>query len=97
MHFDIPHKFGTVEAVSRVKNALEQGKKQAGDQLVIDKEEWEGNTLHFAFTAQKQHITGTVVVEERKFIVDAKLPLMLRMFEGRIEKMIAEQVKGMIQ
>lgn len=98
MHFEVPHKFTQAEAVSRVKNALEQGKAnpQIKDQLVIEKEEWEGNKLTFAFTAQKQHITGMVDVQENQFVVDAKLPFMLRMFEGRIEKMISEQVKGLI-
>lgn len=98
MHFEVPHKFGTQQAVARIKTALEQVKvnPQVKDQLVIDKEEWDGNTLNFAFTAQKQHITGSVAVEESRFVIDAKLPLMLRMFEGRIEKMIAEQVKGML-
>lgn len=98
MHFQVPHKFGTSQAVERVKQALEQVKTnpQVKDQLTIEKEEWEGNTLTFAFTGQGQHITGTVVVEEKEFIVDAKLPFMLRMFEGRIEKMISEQVQKML-
>jgi hypothetical protein len=95
MHFEVPHKFGAMEGVSRVKNALVEGKKQAGDQLTIEKEEWNGNTLEFAVLVQGHRITGSVVVEEKQFIVDAKLPLLWRMFEGRIEKMIAEQVKSL--
>jgi len=35
-------------------------------------------------------------VTDTEFIVDAKLPLLWRMFEGRIEKMIQEQAKGML-
>ena len=98
MHIQVPHKFGEQKGVERVKTALEQVKTnpQVKDQLIIEKEEWEGNKLTFAFTGQKQHITGTLVVDEKEFIVDAKLPLMLRMFEGRIEKMIGEQVKQML-
>jgi hypothetical protein len=98
MHVKIPHKFGQQQAIDRLKQALGQAKEnpQVKDQLSIEKEEWEGNTLNFAFTAQKQHITGTLVVEDAQYIVDAKLPLMLRMFEGRIEKMIGEQVQKML-
>ncbi len=98
MHIQVPHKFGQQQAVGRLKAALEQAKTnpQVKDQLTIEKEEWEGNKLNFAFTAQKQHISGTLVVEEKEYIVDAKLPLMLRMFEGRIEKMIGEQVQKML-
>lgn len=98
MHLNIPHKFGQQKAIDRLKAALEQAKTnpQVKDQLTIEKEEWDGNTLTFEFTAQKQHITGTLVIEDKDFILDAKLPLMLRMFEGRIEKMIGEQVKGLL-
>lgn len=98
MHLNIPHKFGKEKAIERVKMALEQVKvnPQVKDQLTIEKEEWEGDKLTFAFTGQGQHITGVLQVDEAAFIVDAKLPLMLRMFEGRIEKMIGEQVKQML-
>lgn len=98
MHIQVPHKLSQQQAVDRLKLALEQTKTnpQVQGQLEIEKEEWEGNKLNFAFTAQKQHISGTLVVEEKEYIVDAKLPLMLRMFEGRIEKMIGEQVSKMV-
>ncbi len=52
----------------------------------IDKEEWSGNTLAFAATANKITVTGTLVVTATDYDITAKLPLMLRMFEGRIEK-----------
>jgi hypothetical protein len=101
MHLKIPHKFGTKEkAIERIKTGLVQVKsnppEQIAGQFEIEKEEWEGNKLEFAFAVQKQHISGTLVVEDTEFIVDAKLPLMLRMFEGRIEKMIGEQVQKML-
>ncbi len=98
MHLQVPHKFTEQQAIDRVKEALTQVKTnpEVKDKLTIEKEEWEGNKLTFAFTGQGQHITGTLVVEEKEFIVDTKLPLMLRMFEGRIEKMIGEQVKQML-
>ena len=58
----------------------------------IDKEEWKDNTLTFAATANKITITGTLVVTATDYEITAKLPLMLRMFEGRIEKAIKEQM-----
>ena len=98
MHLQIPHKFTQPQAIERVKQALEQVKTnpQVKDQLTIEKEEWEGSKLTFAFTGQGQHITGTLAVEEKEFILDAKLPIMLRMFEGRLEKMIGDQVRQML-
>jgi hypothetical protein len=84
------------EAIAKVKESLMAARPQMAGQVEIEKEEWSGNTLNFAFTAQKQHITGTLVVEDKDFVIDAKLPLMLRMFEGRIEKMLGEQVQKLM-
>ncbi len=96
MHIQIPHKFTQTEAVARVKRALVEARTKIGDQATIEKEEWVGNTLNFAFTAQGTHIEGTLEVNEHDFEADAKLPFMLRMFEGRIEKAIKEQVATLL-
>ncbi len=96
MHLQIPHNMSQTQAINKVKGTLEAGRSQMAGQVDIEKEEWEGNKLTFAFTAQKQHIEGTLVADEKEFIVDAKLPLMLRMFEGKIEKMLGEQVKTLL-
>ena len=65
-------------------------------QVKIDKEEWNNSMLTFAFTTQGKQVTGTLRVTDEEFIVDAKLPLMWRLFEGKIEKMVAEQAQGML-
>lgn len=92
MHLDLTHTFSKEEAISRVKTALAQGRAQLREHASIEEERWDGDTLHFAFTAQGQHISGTMRVTDTHFVVDAKLPLMLRLFEGRIEKEIQKQV-----
>jgi len=94
MHLKIPHKFGRSAAIARVQDAVAEARSKMGDKLTIEEERWEGDTLNFAFTAQGQHITGTLQVEDKEFVLDAKLPLMLRFFEKRIEREIAEQVKN---
>lgn len=98
MHIDIPHKFKTKEeAAARVKAALNDARPQLASKATIEKEEWEENTLTFAATVQGQAISGTLVVRESVFDINAKLPLMMRMFEGRIEKAIKEQTSKMLQ
>ena len=92
MHIEVPHKFSQAQAIDQVKKGLVAAKPQMAGQVVINKEEWEGNTLSFAFTAQRQQVTGTLLVEANRFVVDAKLPLMWRLFEGKIERAISEQV-----
>ncbi len=93
MHLEIPHKTSQSAALARVKQSLEEVRSKMGDQAEIHEERWEGTTLHFDATAQGQRVSGTLEVADRDFIIDAKLPLMLRLFEGRIEKEITERVR----
>ncbi len=97
MQVQVPHKFTKTQAIERVKQAVEQGRKQAGEQVTIHSEGWEGDTFHFDVTAQGQRVSGTVEVTEDHYDIYAKLPLMLRMFEGRIEAAIKEQASQMLK
>ena len=96
MYVQIPHKFSTPEAVSRVKNAITEAKQKLGDQGKIEEERWEENTLHFAVSGQGQHVSGTLEVKDGEFILDAKLPFMMRLFEGKIERAIKEQAQSLL-
>jgi hypothetical protein len=93
MHIQIPHKSSKITALTRIKQALNEARPKAGDQVEITEERWEGETLHFAVVLQGKNISGTVQVNETHIVVDAKLPLLWRIFEGKIEKMIGEQIK----
>ena len=95
MHFQVPHKSTKIQALTKVKKALEEGRGQLSGYAKIDEERWEGDTLHFATTLQGKQITGTLEVTDRDFVIDAKLPLFWRIFEGKIESMIAEQVRSL--
>ncbi len=96
MHIKLPHKFSKSEAVQRIKHMLKEAKPQLEGKATIDEERWEGDTLHFAFTANGQHISGQATVKDTEFDIEAKLPLMMRLFEGKIQKMIEEQAKQML-
>jgi hypothetical protein len=98
MHIKLPHNLKTEgAAILRAKQALNEMRKQLPPNAKINKEEWSGNTLSFDATADKINITGTIVVTKDEYEVNAKLPLMLRMFEGRIEKAIKEQTAQMLK
>lgn len=85
--------------MSRVKNALEMAKPQAAQsgKVEITEERWEGSTLNFDMKADGHRIHGTFAVEDNQFVLDAKLPLMWRLFESRIEKELGEQIKLAMQ
>lgn len=93
MKVSIPHKQTQIEAITHIKRILNESRSQMAAHLADVKEEWQGNVLSFAFTAQKQRISGTLEVRDHSFELDAKLPLMMRLFEAKIEKMIQEESK----
>jgi len=99
MHIQFPHSFSKTDAVGRVKQMLADAKArpELAGKVEIQEERWEGDVLHFGFTAQGQHITGQLEVKDAEFVLDAKLPLMLRLFEGKIEKMIKEQTAQILK
>jgi hypothetical protein len=92
MKFQIPHKTTKIEAMTRIKKMLAENQQKIAEHAVIEKTLWNDNVLDFAFTAQGTHISGTVTVTDTEFDVYAKLPLMYRLFEGQIEKMIKAEV-----
>src|ERR1700685_3395770 len=97
MHFTIPHKFSKAEAKQRVIAGLAEAKTKLAGQGSIDKEEWDGDTLTFAVSGRGQSIVGTLAVTDKEFILDAKLPLMLRMFEGKIQSMIEQKAGELLK
>lgn len=96
MQLKIPHSFSRQEAVARVERLLLEAKPKLANTVMVEEERWEGDVLHFAFTTQGQSISGQLEVKEKEYELNAKLPFMMRMFEGKIEKMIAEQSKQML-
>ncbi len=93
MQFNIPHRFSKQEASIRVKKLLQEVGPRLAGKATIDEERWEGDTLHFAFTAEGQHVSGSLMIKDREFDVTVTLPLMLRLFEGKIKRAIEDQVK----
>ncbi len=89
MHIVIPHKTTQSKAVEKVKDGIEQGRSKIAGQAKITQEEWDGNTLNFGVELQGKAISGKLEVTDAEYVLDAKLPLMWRIFEGRIESEIA--------
>lgn len=92
MHLEIPHKTTKADALARVQQGLEQHRAQLLENAQIHEERWDGDTLHFDATAKGQRVSGTLTVDEKNFIIDAKLPLLMRPFEGMIERELASRV-----
>lgn len=93
MKISLPHKGTQADGIAHIKQLLQQHQAeiQKNAQNVVTT--WKDNVLEFSFTAQGSTISGTLTVEDKAYNLYAKLPLALRLFEGRIEKMIGEQMK----
>ncbi len=96
MQLKLKHPQTQDAAVRHIKQAIDQHRTEILKSAQDVEERWEGNVLHFGATIQGSHITGTLTVLDNEFDIDVTLPLMLRMFEGRIKKAIEEQTKGLL-
>jgi hypothetical protein len=95
MHFQIPHNMSASKAKGRVNMMLNQHRGQIMQQAKIIKEEWQGDTLVFEVEIQGKKVTGSLDITDTDYVFDATLPLMWRLFEGKIEKEIAKQVAAL--
>ena len=74
---------------------LEESRAKIAENATDVKTDWNDSVLSFEFTAQGSHISGTLTVQDESFDLYAKLPLMYRMFEGTIERMIKAEIAKM--
>jgi hypothetical protein len=95
MHFQVPHQMTASKARGRVNAMLNQYRGQIMQQAKIIKEEWKGDKLVFEVEIQGKKVTGYLDITDTDYIFDATLPLMWRLFEGKIEKEIQKQVAAM--
>lgn len=90
MKASIKHNTTKTAAIDRVKHALKEAEGQLAQHGASIAQEWKDNVLSFALDGQGQKISGTLTITDESFDIDAKLPLALRLFEGRIQKMIQD-------
>ena len=95
MHLELPHKFTKEKAVENIKEMLTKHRAELAAHATFNEERWDNSTLYFEVDLQGKEITGTLETTDSNYIVDAKLPLMWRMFEGKIEAEVKKQVEQM--
>lgn len=86
---------GKDRAVAKIKTELIKNRPAINQHVKINEEKWDGSTLTFAVELQGKKITGTLEITDKDFVLDAKLPLMWRLFEKRIEAEVAKQVESL--
>jgi putative polyhydroxyalkanoate system protein len=97
MRIAVKHHTSKEHARKRVEGRLDQLLAQFGGRADEIEHEWLGDTLRFKGKARGLSVEGTVEVTDSEVIIDGKLPLMARMFEGRIRQAVEREADAMFR
>jgi hypothetical protein len=97
MRIAVNHNTTCANARRKVEDRLGQLLSQFGGHAEDMEHGWDGNTLRFKGKARGMALSGTVEVTEAEIILDAKLPLMAKMFEGRIRETVQREADQMFR
>ncbi len=101
MYIEEPHDLGQQEAIARIDSFLEalmQQQPPGGVTIKNPAKRWDGNTMHFSFTASKGFfgttIRGQLHVEDNRVVMDSDLPALVRSVVGedRIREVISREL-----
>jgi hypothetical protein len=97
MRIAVPHNTSKDIARGKVDARLGQLLSQFGGHAEEIHHEWNGDTMRFRGKARGMALEGTVEVTDAAVILDAKLPLMAKMFEGRIRQAVEREADAMFR
>lgn len=97
MRIAVPHHTSKDVARTKVEQRLGQLLAQFGGGAEEIRHEWAGDTLRFSGKARGFFVEGTVDVTDTEVIVDGKLPLVAKMFEGRIRQAVEREADAMFK
>jgi hypothetical protein len=97
MRIAVEHKTTKENARRKVDQRLGQLLSQFGAHAEEIQHEWQGDTLRFRGKARGLSMEGTVEVTEAAIIIDGKLPLIAKPFEGRIRQAVEREADAMFR
>ena len=97
MRIAVPHHTSKDVARGKVDQRLGQLLSQFGDHAEEIEHEWLGDTMRFKGKARGLAVEGTIDVTDAEIILDAKLPLVAKMFEGRIREAVEREAGAMFR
>jgi len=71
-------------------------KKQFGNQVSGLREEWNDNTCRASFSVSGFAISAAMTIKETEIEIIATLPFMLAPFKSKIESILQEQMKKLL-
>ena len=96
LDISIPHQLSQEEALSRIKGLIDKLKQEQKDKVTNVKEDWRGNAGSFQFTAQGFDFSGEINVRNGSVDIDAKIPLAVSLFKGKIKELIEQKAKELL-
>lgn len=97
MRIAVEHHTTRANARQIVGRKIDHLLQSYGAQAEKAEHEWRGDTLHFKAKARGFTVEGTVEVTETDVILDGKLPLIARAFEGRIRQTVEAEAEKMFR
>ena len=67
-----------------------------GDSVSDIEHDWRGDDLGFSFRASGFSVRGTVSVSDTDLLLDLRLPLAARLFEGKIRSAVEDEVDRLL-
>ena len=92
----IPHRLKQDEALRRIKTLLNEVKGQFADKISDLREEWNGNTGKFSFSAMGFSVSGTLTVKSSEVELSGNLPFAASFFKSKIEETIRERAETLL-
>ena len=83
------------QAKALLERFIERALAEHGGRVAEHHQEWQGDTLHFSAKAMGVRVSGTATVTETEVVVDAKLPLLAKPFEGRVRQRIEQELRNL--
>lgn len=93
----IQHQLPEEEAVTRIKQLLNETKQQHAGMIDNLKEDWRGNTGKFSFTVKGFDVAGTLTVHNSTVELDGTIPFALSFFKSKIIQLIKDRAESLLR
>ena len=97
MRIAVPHNTSKEIARRKIDARLGQLLAQFGGHAEEIEHQWMGDTMRFKGKARGLAIEGPVEITDAAVVLEAKLPLMAKMFEGRIRQAVEREADAMFR
>jgi hypothetical protein len=92
----VPHELDQKEALSRIRNTIEDLQSKFGNHVSDLRENWTKQGATYSFTVMGFSVSGTLDVSSSEVRVAGALPFAALPLKGRIESTVRENLQKML-